>query len=151
MESTHLKVSRVIEASAEAVYRVLADYRTEHPQILPRPPFTSLVVEKGGTGAGTVIRVGMKVMGTTRTMVMTVTEPEPGRVLQEEDLASGVRTTFTVIPLDGSTRCEVTIATVWQPKPGLQGLIERWLNPAIARPLYKKELALIAGHMRSKG
>jgi len=37
--------SLLIEAPAERVYGILADYIVGHPQILPRPPFESLEVE----------------------------------------------------------------------------------------------------------
>ena len=52
-----------------------------HPQILPKPPFVSLEVEKGGIGAGTVIRIAMRVLGRLQTFGAVITEPEPGRVL----------------------------------------------------------------------
>ena len=41
-------------ASRERGYSILADYREGHASILP-PQFTSMVVEQGGVGAGTVI------------------------------------------------------------------------------------------------
>jgi hypothetical protein len=43
---------------------VLADYDTSHPAILPKRVFSDLVVEQGGVGAGTVVRVTMAAMGT---------------------------------------------------------------------------------------
>ena len=57
-----------------------------------------MTVEKGGKGAGTVIRVLMNVLGVDRTYYMEVSEPEPGRVLAETDQDAGVTTTFTVKP-----------------------------------------------------
>src|SRR5579885_1306861 len=93
----------VIDAPAPAAYAVIADYRDGHPHILPRPPFVSLDVEEGGVGAGTVIRFRMRMLGTTREMRATVTEPEPGRVLVESDAAGDVVTTFTVDPVGGGT------------------------------------------------
>jgi hypothetical protein len=97
-------------------------------------------VEQGGTGAGTVIVVTMRTMGVETIYRMTVTEPEPGRVLVEEDAEAGVRSTFTVEGLDGGQRSRVTIATEWKRNPGCTGFMERLINPAIARPLYKREL-----------
>lgn len=135
--------SQVIDAPPATVWRILSDYRTHHPNILPKPAFERLDVEKGGQGAGTLIRVGMKVMGARTTLRMAVTEPEPGRVLQEADPAAGVVTTFTITPVDGGKRSDVRIATEWAPKKGIQGLVERLLNPRVARSLYKKQLKLL--------
>ena len=43
-------VAAEIEAPAAEIYRIISDYREGHPRILPRPPFTALAVEQGGTG-----------------------------------------------------------------------------------------------------
>jgi hypothetical protein len=53
-----------IGAPADRAYRILADYRTHHPHILP-PAFTSFAVEEGGIGAGTVIRFSTRLGGRT--------------------------------------------------------------------------------------
>jgi hypothetical protein len=148
MKAPRAAATRLIDARPERVYRMLADYHTEHPSILPKPYFASLVVERGGIGAGTVVRVGMRVMGMQQELVMRVTEPVPGEVLQEEDPDAGVTTTFTVIPANGGTCSLLEIASVWSPKPGLRGLAERMLNPPITRRIYSKELDLIAEHLR---
>lgn len=131
-------------AAPATVYRILSDYRHEHPLILPKPFFKSCEVQAGGIGAGTVIRVVTEAMGVEQQLLMTVSEPEPGRVLVEEDPAAGVRTSFTVTPLDQGRQCQVTIATEWSPKPGLAGLGERLLNPLVARSVFRKQLALLA-------
>ncbi len=150
MKAPRIEVSREIDARPEDVYHVLSDYTTHHPKILPKPYFSYLVVEEGGQGAGTVIRVVMNVLGIQQTLRMHVTEPEPGRVLAEEDPTTGVHTTFTVTPLEGGTRSLVQIATEWKPKPGVTGLMERLLNPAIARRIYKKELEQLAAYMHNQ-
>src|SRR4051812_23646107 len=144
MAAPDVSVSRRIAAPPGRVYAAIADYRDGHARITPRPPFGDLVVEEGGMGEGTVIRVGIRLMGTERTFRARVTEPEPGRVLVETDLATGTATTFTVRPDDGGTR--VTIATVLQPtRSGFLGMIERVVSARFLRPVYLQELALLAG------
>jgi hypothetical protein len=139
----------VVAATAEQVYAVLADYRAEHPQVLPKPYFSELVVEQGGFGAGTVFRVAVTVFGQTTPYHMRVAEPEPGRVLSEVDIATGLATSFTLTPLpDGRT--EVRIATVWEPRPGLYGLLERLTAPGVMRRIYRRELALLDEHLRRR-
>ena len=147
MSGPHLAESKVVDGPPAAVYDLLSDYKVGHPQILPKPYFQSLVVEQGGKGAGTVVRVTMSVMGSKQTMRLTVTEPEPGRVLQEEDTTVGVCTRFTITPVDGGTRSHVEIATEWRPKPGLSGWIEGKMTVLVARRIYRQELDLIAAHM----
>lgn len=141
MSAGQVEVSRIIDAKPEVIYGIIADYRNRHPKILPKPEFAEMVVEQGGTGAGTVIRVTMRVMGMQQVLRMTVSEPEPGRVIQEEN--EGVVTTFTVTPLEGGTRSRVTIASTWR-RPGFAGFVERLINPRVARGLYRRELELLA-------
>ncbi len=140
MSHIHLEVWSTIEAAPEKVYAVLADYHLGHPAILPSEYFKDLRVEEGGQGAGTVVRVRMSVMGVKRDLRLRVSEPEPGRVLVEADEEAGVVTTFTVDPLRGGEQSRVTIATDARISPGLKGLIERMVNPAITRRIYSKEL-----------
>ncbi|HVM45802.1 MAG TPA: SRPBCC family protein [Candidatus Thermoplasmatota archaeon] len=141
MSEARVRVARAIDVPATTAYDVLRDYRRHHPNILPKPTFESLEVEEGGVGEGTLIRVTMRVLGRPRTFRMRVREPEPGRVLAEEDLATGDVTTFTVEPIDGGKRAEVAIETTWRGKTGLAGWIERTVNPRVVRPLYERELA----------
>jgi hypothetical protein len=148
MSSFEVAVSRMIPAPPAAVYRLLANYQTEHPRILPKPYFASLTVEEGGIGAGTVYRAEMHVLGAKQTLHMTVSEPEPGRVLMESDPAAGIVTTFTITPLMDGTISALTIATVWQTPPGLRGLGQRLMTPPITRRIYHKELDLIVAYLR---
>lgn len=145
------EVSQVLDAPADAVYDAIADYATRHPRILPRPEFESLVVEKGGRGAGTRIRVGMKVMGARSETVLDVTEPQPGRLLREATPDGALATTFTVEPLEGGARSRVTIATEWARKPGLRGWVESKVNPRVAAKLYRRELTLLEAEARRGG
>lgn len=148
MKPIHVEVSHVIEARPERVYAILADYRVGHPAILPQPYFTELVVEEGGQGAGTIVRVGMEVMGKAFAYRQTISEPEPGRVLKEADAAAGVITTFTVDPLDGGGRSRVTIATAAATSPGLTGWLARVFNPPLMRRIYRQELQQLAEYVR---
>lgn len=148
MHKPQVEVSRVIDAPPAVIYAIIADYRNGHPRILPKPEFAELVVEQGGTGAGTVIRVTMQVMGRKQSMHLRVSEPEPGRVIQEED--ANVVTTFTVAPLGGGSRSQVTIASTWR-RPGFAGWVERRVNPLVARGLYRRELALLAAEVGKRG
>ena len=134
-----ITVAAEIAAPAPLAYSIIADYRDGHPHILPRPPFVSLDVDEGGTGAGTVIRFKMRMLGATREMRAAVTEPEPGRVLVESDAAGAVVTTFTVDPVaDGRSR--VTIATDMRVRGGPLGWLQRRLITRLLRPVYVREI-----------
>lgn len=138
MSRISASATREIAASAGTIYQLLADYRDGHPRILPKKYFPSVEVERGGTGAGTLLKVTMATMGSTRTMRMEVSEPEPGRVLAERDVDGGAVTTFTVEPL-GDSRSAVTIATE------LSGnMLEKLMVPPMLRKIYAEELALLA-------
>ncbi|WP_248925335.1 SRPBCC family protein [Paenibacillus hamazuiensis] len=143
MSTYEVKVSERVQAEAGSVYRVLADYRDGHPHVLPKPYFQSLEVEEGGIGAGTIIRVRMKALGVATHLRMYVSEPEPGRLLQEDDPVAGITTFFLMEPEPERSGCIVTLHTVWRRKKGFAGWLESKLNPPIARSIYTKELALI--------
>lgn len=147
MPSIGTHVTATIAAAPEQVYAVFADYRSAHPQILPRPYFIGLEVEQGGYGAGTVFRAFPRSFGTQRTLRMAVTEPEPGRVLVETDLASDLVTTFTITPTDDPQRTQVRIATQWSAKPGIAGLLDRLMTPPILRMVYRKELGEVQRYL----
>lgn len=134
--------SAVVDAAPEHVYSILADYRGAHAAILPRKYFSDFRVERGGTGAGTLISFNVHVAGTHRARA-EVSEPRPGRVLAETDQETGAVTTFTVHPLDGGRRSRVTITTEWE-RGGIQGFVERLVAPRMLGRLYAEELALLA-------
>lgn len=139
MAQHHISASRIVQAPAQQVYDLLADYHEGHPRILPRPPFISLTVEQGGKGEGTVLNVEMKVLGRVQTYHATVTEPEPGRVLVEHYADDSV-TSFTVEPHDDGRKTSVTIATDLQIREGALGTLQARLATRLLRPLYLKEL-----------
>jgi hypothetical protein len=91
MRRYRVSSSAKIGARPAQVHAVIADYRQQHPHIVPSEFFRRLEVLEGGAGAGTRPRVEMRVLGTTRVFDQAVTEPEPGRVLMESNLdGSGV-------------------------------------------------------------
>lgn len=149
MSIVHVEVSEVINATPAKVYAVLSDYRIAHPAVLPKPYFQELVVEEGGVGEGTVFRLRMKTLGVENRYRMTVTEPEPGRVLMEADEDAGVVTTFTVDPVGDGAQTRLTIATDTRLNPGIKGFIEKLFAPMMARRIYRKELSNISDYLRN--
>lgn len=141
--------SAVIHAPAGAVYQLIADYRGGHPRILPRQYFPRLEVERGGVGAGTIIRFQVRILGSTREVRAEITEPTPGQVLVETDLVTHARTTFVVTPQDDGTACRVEIRTEWDAK-GIRGLIERMTAPRLLQRIYVAELAQLAALVEGK-
>jgi uncharacterized protein YndB with AHSA1/START domain len=138
------EASEIIDAPPEKIYAIISDYHAGHPSILPPRYFTELTVQEGGQGEGTVVDVHMNVFGMNVHYHMIVTEPEPGRVLVEEDKSAGVITTFTLDPVNGGKQTRVTIATKAKTSPGLRGMIEKLMNPPTARKIYREELRQLA-------
>jgi hypothetical protein len=152
MSQLHIEASDIINARPDEVYAILSNYHEgHHPAILPKPYFTELDIERGGQGAGTVIRVGMKVLGVERTYHLEVSEPEPGRVLVEADEAAELTTTFTVEPLNDGQQSRVTIATDMPAASGFMGFVEKLVNPPVTRYIYRKELKQLDEWVRGKG
>lgn len=143
-EKHFITASAVIPARRERVYSILANYKDGHPRILPHQ-FRELIVEQGGTGAGTVIRFQMSVFGKTQTFRAAITEPEPGRVLVETGLdANGAVTTFIVDPGTAPADSRVTISTELAVRSGFTGFLEKRLSTLLLRPIYLKELENLA-------
>jgi uncharacterized protein YndB with AHSA1/START domain len=144
MAKHSISVSRLISAPAQKVYDLIADYRSGHPLILPKPYFVSLEVEQGGYGAGTIINFQMKLMGRLQSFHSTITEPQPGSVLVETDMNTGAVTTFTVEPRLNGQESFVTITTTTAVPNGIMGKIRGWLTSQLLRPIYRKELDQLA-------
>lgn len=132
----------LIDAPAAQLYAIIADYHEGHPRILPKPPFVDLKVEEGGVGAGTVLRITMRLLGQTQSFRSTVTEPEPGRVLLEAN-ENGYNTSFIVEP-QGEQQARVTIETVLGGRSGLVGKLEGWFVRRLLHSAYQRELAKLA-------
>jgi hypothetical protein len=150
MNWIHAEESLVISASAGELYAIVSDYQVGHPAIVPKQYFTSLNVEKGGKGAGTVIRGNFRVFGKDYPLHQLVSEPQPGRVILETDIDTGQYTTFTFEPLKGGQQTRVTIASEFPPAPGIVGFLQRWTLPPVARTVYRKELRQLEEYALSK-
>jgi hypothetical protein len=139
-----VSASATIPARCERVYSLIANYNDGHPRILPKQ-FSSLVVEQGGVGAGTIIRFQMRVLGKKQTFRAAITEPEPGRVLVETYLdANEAVTTFTVNSGCAPADSHVTISTELRVRSGFLGKIEKTLSTLLLRPTYVQELENLA-------
>jgi len=139
-----ISASAIIPARRERVYSLLANYHDGHARILPKQ-FSNLVVEQGGMGAGTVIRLQVSLLGRKQNFRAAITEPEPGRVLVETYLdGSGIVTTFTISPGHAPADSNVTISTVLPVRAGLLGIMERKLSTLLLRPMYLRELQNLA-------
>ena len=130
--------SALIPAPAQRVYDLIADYRSGHLRILPKPYFVSIEVEQGGYGAGTVINFKMKLMGKIQSFHSTITEPKPGHTLVETDMNTGAVTTFSVEPRSNGQEAFVTISTTTDVPNGIPGKIQGWLTTWLLRPIYFK-------------
>jgi hypothetical protein len=142
-----VEVTETIDAPPAQVYDILANYRTSHPAILPKA-FKSLTVQQGGYGEGTVFLTDMEVMGVKRSYHMTVTEPQPGRVLAEEDAQVGTYTEFIVQPVGDGQQTHLTISTTSHVAEGFGGVMERIINPPVMRRIFKREMANINVYAR---
>jgi hypothetical protein len=90
-------------------------------------------------------------LGRTQTFRAAITEPEPGQVLVETYLDSnGAITTFTVNRRADQGASDVTISTELPVRTGLLGAIERFLTTRYLRPLYLRELGLLAKCVEEK-
>ena len=126
MASNKFSVSKIINSSPDVVYSIIADYNNAHPKILPKPPFISLKVERGGIGAGTEMLVQIKMFGKVQTYRAVVTEPAPGKTLVETT-DTGYITTFSVQSENNGNSCLVTFTTELAPYSGLMKKFEFWV------------------------
>jgi len=147
MGTITVAAERAIDAPAETVYGFLADMQLHHAKFLP-PAFSDFEVVSGGVGAGTVTRFTVTAGGRSRQYQMTVTEPDPGRVLVESDANSSLVTTSTVEPRD--TGCLVRIATSWDGAGGVGGFFERRFAPKAMRGIYLDELQRLDAYARQQ-
>jgi hypothetical protein len=147
MRPIKVSAAAILDARPENVYATIADYHKGHPSILPKKRLYDLQVEEGGYGAGTIIRFKARALGTEVSFHHRVSEPEPGRVLVEQDIdpAQNVTTTFTVTP-EGQQKSHVEISTTMNPDPGFKGLVQRMLVPLINGRTYREELKLLEAY-----
>jgi hypothetical protein len=140
MGRARAQAERTIAAAPAAVYAVLADYTGAHPRIMPASLFSDLEVESGGVGAGTVFHITLRLLGRRQRLHMRVGEPEPGRVLTETNLDTGVVTEFSVAPEDGGSRTLARISSDWEPAGGLRGLADRLVTPLLMGRIFSRQL-----------
>ncbi|HMP02511.1 MAG TPA: SRPBCC family protein [Gemmatales bacterium] len=136
--------STTIPAPPARAYGIIADYHQGHPRIVPPKYFTGLIVEEGGIGAGTVIRVQMRVLGIRQEFRARITEPEPGRLLVETSDDGQITTSFLVEPHANGTACEVTLTTEMPRRRGLAGFLQRQFLGWLLRRMFAEELRLLA-------
>ncbi len=152
MRQIKVKAEAVLDARPEDVYATIADYRKGHPSILPKESLYDLQVEEGGYGAGTVMRFKARVLGVEQSFHQLVSEPEPGRILVEQDIDSvqNVTTTFKVIPVEQGQKSHVEISTTMNISPDLKGFVERVVVTMFNPPIYRKELKLLEAVAQKK-
>lgn len=138
--------SREVAGSREAVFAVLADYY-RRPALLPTN-FTDYAVKRGGQGAGTLVRYRLHAGARVRDCHMEVTEPAPGRVLEERDTHSSLRTRWSVDHA-GPGHCRVHVETSWTGASGLTGIFERAVTPRGLTRIYNGVLDRLARHVAS--
>ena len=145
MGQIKVKAEADLDARPEDVYATIADYRKRHPSILPKESLYDLEVEEGGYGAGTIMSFKARVLGVEQSFHQRVSEPEPGRVLVEQDIDSvqKVTTTFTVTPVEQGQKSHVEISTMMNASSGLKGFIERVVVSIFNPKIYRKELKLL--------
>lgn len=140
--------SALVDAPADIVYGVIADYDDGHQRIVPNPPFETIRVVRGGRGDGTIIEVGVRVMGVRQAYTSVISEPEPGRVLVESN-DNGYVTTFTVEPRSGGRQALVTISSEAVAGGPLAGL-QHWFIRRLMQPVFARELAQLESVARAR-
>ena len=132
--------SKVISAPAKEMYNLIADYRNGHPRILPKEYFLSLDVEEGGFGAGTIVQFQMRLLGQIQSFRSLITEPEPGYLLVETDIQSGIPTSFKVESAGDNHHARLTISTELKGR----NAVESFFAKILLEKVYGQELDLIA-------
>lgn len=145
-----IQASHEIDAPPQAIYNVIADYRVGHQAILPRPAFEEMVVEEGGFGAGTVIRLRVRIFGKAYFYHQRVTEPEPGRVIQETDIDTGQLTRFFIDPLNNGQRTRVTIYSEFPAQSKAFIFLERIMHQFITKRLFNIELRQLEAFVKTQ-
>jgi len=153
MKQIKAKATTILAARPADVYATIADYRQGHPNILPKENLYDLQIEQGGYGTGTIIRFKSRALGVEQSYYQRVSEPEPGRVLVEQDIDSvqNSSTTFTVLPHEQGQKSHVEISTTMNSSPGLKGFVERVLIPLTLPSIYHKEFKLLESVAQKRG
>ena len=141
---TILKVTKIINAEAETLFNIVADYHVGHQAILPKPPFVALRVLAGGVGTGTRIECDIKFFGKITTFRAGVEVIEPGRVIRET-IDDGTITTYIFEKLD-ENKTAVTIMT-----EGRANFLTAFLSRRLLTPVYETEIGMMEAfaHLKS--
>ena len=142
MSQVFVKNERVIPASPEAVYTVLADYKDKRPLMLTQN-FLDYRVESGGQGAGTVVAYRLRAANRERPYRMRVDEVLKGKQLIERDRNSSLVTTWTLSPQDDGHQTHVQVTTEWEGSSGVSGFFERTFAPLGLHHIYDQMLAML--------
>jgi hypothetical protein len=151
MGRARARAERHLDTPPAAVYAVLADYTTAHPRIMPPALFSDLTVESGGVGAGTVFHITLHVRGRRQRLHVRVDEPEPGRLLTETNLDTGVVTEFSVAPCDDGSRTLARMSSGWETGRGLRGLADQLVTPLLLGRIFALELHQLDRYMDRAG
>lgn len=98
---------------------------------------------------GTVFHITLRVLGRRQRLHMRVAEPEPGRVLTETNVATGVVTRFTVEPVADPTRALTRMSSQWPTGGGLKGLADRSVTPMLMRRAFARQLRQLNRYLHS--
>ena len=142
MSKVHAMSERVVDASPDTVYSVLADYKDKRPQILTEN-FLDYRVEKGGKGKGTQVSYRLQAAGRERSYRMNVEESVKGQWLMERDSNSSLVTTWLLSPVDDGQRTKVRVETEWEGSQGVGGFFERTFAPLGLHRIYDRMLDLL--------
>ncbi|HTI15468.1 MAG TPA: SRPBCC family protein [Dictyobacter sp.] len=141
MSRVYVKTERVVDASPEDVYAVLADYKNR-PQMLT-DNFMNYTVERGGYGNGTVVSYVLRAANRQRPYKISVDESVKGEVITERDANSSLVTTWSVAPLANGRKSKVRVASEWEGAQGVGGFFEKTFAPLGLRRIYNKMLSSI--------
>lgn len=141
MGQVKASAERTIEAPAERVRELVADYAKVRPEILTEH-YRDYAVVDGGVGAGTKVHWILQATSKrSRDVLATVTQPETGTLVEADENSSMV-TTWTV--RESGTGSLVRVETTWQGAGGIGGFFERTFAPGGLQRIYDGVLGKLA-------
>jgi hypothetical protein len=143
MGHIRVKSEQVVDARPEEVYDTLKDYKHKRPKILT-PNFLGYQVKRGGVGNGTEVDYLLKAAGRERPYHMQVDETVKGKVLTERDTNSSLITRWTLLPVKGGKKTQVSLSSEWEGASGIRGFFERAFAPMGLRRIYGSMLSMLA-------
>src|SRR5947209_6006185 len=147
MGHIRVKSEQVVDAPPEEVYAALKDYKHKRPKILT-PNFLGYQVKRGGVGNGTEVDYRLKAAGRERPYHMQVDETIKGKVLTERDKNSSLITRWTILPVKGGKKTQVSLSSEWEGGRGIGGFFERTFAPMGLRRIYGSMLSMLARSMQ---